>query len=246
MKIKCLLVDDEPIALDVLAAYVNQVDGLELAGKCRSAVEAFTFLQSKSVDLLFLDIQMPQLSGLELLRTLPQWALQNPPKTIITSAYREYALDGYELDVLDYLIKPIPFERFIKAIGKAFTQKRLTPQTTAVATDEPFLFVKEERQLIRINLGEIISLESLRDYVKITTLNRQVTTRQTLGYYEELLPSEQFLRIHRSFIVAKSKILSMTETSINVAGQTLPIGRYYKAQVVDQLQVRNLFRASSE
>jgi DNA-binding LytR/AlgR family response regulator len=240
MKIKCLLVDDEPIALDILAAYVHQVEGLELVGRCRSAVDAFTTLQNRPVDLLFLDIQMPQLSGLELLRTLP-----NPPKTIITSAYREYALDGYELDVLDYLIKPIPFERFMKAVGKAFTQKPVAPANPPVAEEEQFLFVKEDRQLIRVVLRDIIALESLRDYVKITTVTRQVVTRQTLGYYEELLPKEQFLRIHRSFLVAKAKIVSMTESRIEVLGQTLPIGRHYKQQVFEQLQVRELLRTTN-
>ncbi|GAB3910003.1 LytTR family DNA-binding domain-containing protein [Larkinella knui] len=241
MKIRCLLVDDEPIALNVLASYVRQVETLELVGQCRSAVEAFTLLQSKPVDLLFLDIQMPQLSGLDLLRTLP-----NPPKTIITSAYREYALDGYELDVLDYLIKPVPFERFMKAVGKVFTHKMPVQLPNPVVTDEPFLFVKEDRTLIRIGLCDIVWLESLRDYVKIATLTRQVVTRQTLGYYQELLPAEQFLRIHRSFMVAKAKIVSMTETRIQVVGQTLPIGRYYKPQVFDQLQVRDLLRPTSE
>ncbi|GAB3918304.1 LytR/AlgR family response regulator transcription factor [Larkinella terrae] len=241
MKIKCLLVDDEPIALDILAAYVHQVEALDLVGRCRSAVDAFSVLQSKPVDLLFLDIQMPQLSGLELLRTLP-----NPPKTIITSAYREYALDGYELDVLDYLIKPIPFERFMKAVGKVFTQQPAAPPVTAPATDEePFLFVKEDRQLFRIALRDIVALESLRDYVKISTLKQQVVTRQTLGYYEELLPREQFLRIHRSFIVAKTKIISLTESRIEVPGQTLPIGRHYKQQVFDHLQVRDLMRSGN-
>ena len=235
MKIRCLLVDDEPIALDVMASYVRRVDALELAGQCRSAVEAFTILQNKPIELLFLDIQMPQLSGLDLLRTLP-----NPPKTIITSAYREYALDGYELDVLDYLVKPIPFERFMKAVGKVFTHKPAIPLPNPALTEEPFLFVKEDRQLIRLVLREIISLESLRDYVKITTPTQQITTRQTLGYYEELLPSDQFLRIHRSFIVAIAKIISMTETRISIPGQTLPIGRYYKPHVFEQLKVREL------
>ena len=240
MKIKCLLVDDEPIALDILAAYVHQVETLELVGTCRSAVDAFTMLQSKPVDLLFLDIQMPRLSGLDLLRTLP-----NPPQTIITSAYREYALDGYELNVLDYLIKPIPFERFMKAVGKVFTYKQAVPISNPTAEEEPFLFVKEDRQLVRIALRDIVFLESLRDYVKITTATQQVVTRQTLGYYEELLPKEQFIRIHRSFMVAKAKIVSMTDTRIEVAGQTLPIGRYYKPQVFDQLQVRDLLRTTT-
>lgn len=241
MKIRCLLVDDEPIALEILASYVRRVDSLELVGQCRSAVDAFTWLQSKPVELLFLDIQMPQLSGLDLLRNLP-----TTPNTIITSAYREYALDGYELDVLDYLIKPIPFDRFIKAVGKVVTQKVVPPIANSLTSEEPFLFVKEDRQLIRITLREIVSLESLRDYVKITTLTQQVVTRQTLGYYEELLPADQFLRIHRSFMVAKSKIVSMTETRITVASQSLPIGRYYKAHVFEQLQVRELLRGTTE
>ena len=237
MKIKCLLVDDEPIALDILAAYVRKVDVLELVGRCSSAVEAFTVLQSKPVDLLFLDIQMPQLSGLDLLRTLP-----NPPKTIITSAHREYALEGYELDVLDYLIKPVPFDRFIKAIGKMLTHRLAAPPTNPVSDEEPFIFVREDRKLVRVDLHDIISLESLRDYVKIRTTTQEIVTRQAIGYYEELLPAEQFIRIHRSFIVAAAKIKVITESRLEVPGQTLPIGRNYKNQVFEQLQVRRLLR----
>lgn len=237
MKIKCLLVDDEPIALDILAAYVRKVDVLELVGRCSSAVEAFTVLQSKPVDLLFLDIRMPQLSGLDLLRTLP-----NPPKAIITSAYRDYALDGYELDVLDYLIKPVPFDRFIKSVGKMLTYRLAAPAMYPVPDEEPFIFVKEDRKLVRIDLRDILYLESLRDYVKIQTTTQAVVTRQAIGYYEELLPAEQFVRIHRSFIVAVAKIRTIAENRIDVPGQTLPIGRNYKQQVVDQLQVRHLLR----
>lgn len=237
MKIKCLLIDDEPIALDILANYVRQVEGLELVGRCRSAVEAFTVLQSKPVDLLFVDIQMPQLSGLDLLRTLP-----NAPKAIITSAYREYALEGYELDVLDYLVKPIPFDRFLKAVGKLVTHRQVVATPGPVPPEEPFIFVKEDRRLIRLLLRDIISLESLRDYIKIRTPTQEITTRQTISYYEELLPSEQFIRIHRSFIVAMTHIRVLTETQLEMPGQTLPIGRHYKQQVFDRLQVRSLLR----
>lgn len=237
MKIKCLLVDDEPIALDILAGYVRNVDVLELVGRCGSAVDAFSVLQSKAVDLLFLDIQMPQLSGLDLLRTLP-----HPPKAIITSAYRDYALDGYELDVLDYLIKPVSFERFMKAVGKVLTNRPVATPTLAVTEDEPFIFVKADRKLVRINLRDIISLESLRDHVKITTTEGTVFTRQTIGYYEELLPKEQFLRIHRSFIVAVARIKAVTETQLDVPGQALPIGRNYKHQVLERLRVRDILR----
>lgn len=237
MKIKCLLVDDEPIALDILAGYVRRIDTLELVGQCGSAVEAFSTLQTKPVDLLFLDIQMPQLSGLDLLRILPR-----KPKVIILSAYREYALEGYELDVLDYLIKPVPFERFMKAVGKVLTNRPFVTPPLTVAEDEPFLFVKADRKLVRVNLSDIISLESLRDHVKIITLQGSVLTRQTIGYYEELLPADQFLRIHRSFIVAIAKIRAITDSQIEVPGQTLPIGRYYKQAVFERLQLKYLLR----
>ncbi len=241
MKITCLLLDDEPIALDILDSYVRQVDALELVGRCRSAVEAFTLLQRRPVDLLFLDIQMPQLSGLAMLRTLP-----NPPKTIITSAYREYALDGYELDVLDYLIKPIPFERFLKAVGKMLTHYRpAVSMPGPVVQEEPFIFVKEDRRLIRLLLRDIISIESLRDYVKIRTTTQAIVTRQTIGYYEELLPGEQFFRIHRSFMVAAGKIEAISEAHIHLPGQRLAIGRQYKKQVFERLQVRHLIRGAS-
>lgn len=236
MKMRCLLVDDEPIALDILTAYVRQVTVLELAGRCQSAVEAFGLLQTQSVDLLFLDIQMPQLSGLSLLRTLA-----NPPKTIITSAHREYALDGYELNVVDYLLKPIAFERFVRAVGKAgFDQSDQSSTVNPRTDEEPFLFVREDRRLVRIELRDIISLESQRDYVKIKTTTRQVITRQTIGYYDELLPADRFIRIHRSFVVAKAKIQAITDTHVEIPGQTLPIGRHYKQRVFDKLQLQNL------
>ena len=234
MKMRCLLVDDEPIALDILSTYVGQMPGLQLAGRCQSAVDAFGVLQTQPVDLLFLDIQMPQLSGLELLRTLP-----TPPRTIITTAYREYALDGYELNVVDYLVKPIAFERFVRAVGKVSAPTSVRPPSIDLAApEEPFLFVREDRRLVRVDMRDIIALESQRDHVKICTTTQMITTRQTIGYYEELLPAERFLRIHRSFIVALSKIRSITEAQVEVPGQTLPIGRYYKQRVFERLQLR--------
>ena len=233
MKMRCLLIDDEPIALDILTVYVRQMPVLELADRCQSAVEAFGVLQTQRVDLLFLDIQMPQLSGLSLLRTLP-----HPPKTIITSAHREYALDGYELNVVDYLLKPIAFERFVRAVGKAGADQLVqSPAVNPTTDEEPFLFVREDRRMVRIELRDMISLESQRDYVKIRTTTHEVTTRQTIGYYDELLPAERFIRIHRSFIVAKAKIQAITDTHIEMPGQTLPIGRHYKQSVFEQLRV---------
>jgi DNA-binding LytR/AlgR family response regulator len=237
MKLKCLLVDDEPIARDVIESYIAQVATLELVETCSSAVEAFAFLQTNRVDLIFLDIQMPQLTGLELLKTIT-----NPPKIIITTAYREYAVESFELDVVDYLVKPIPFERFIKAVGKVHQHTEPKEQLPVIAQEEPFIFIKEERKLIKIYLREILFLESLRDYVKITTLSKTITTRHTLGYFEELLPESQFIRIHRSFVIAISKIESISENKIGIGGTELAIGGNYKQAVLDQLKIRQFIK----
>ena len=235
MKIRCLLVDDEPIAQDVIESYISRIDVLEMVGKCRSAIEAFSFLQEQSIDLILLDIQMPQLTGLEFLRTLV-----NPPKVIITTAYREYAVDSYELDVLDYLVKPISFERFMKAIGK-IAQIRVSENNVikdSVSQDEPFIFVKEDRKLVRIYLRDIICIESQRDYVLIMTITRQIKTRHTLQFFEELLPVKQFVRIHRSFIIAISKIQSVSENRIEAGGMELMIGGNYKQAILDRLNIK--------
>jgi DNA-binding LytR/AlgR family response regulator len=179
---------------------------------------------------------MPKLTGLEFLK-----ALTNPPKIIITTAFREHAADSYELDVLDYLVKPIPFERFMKAVGKMIQPK--PSQLVARAKGEleediPFIFVKEDRKLVRIYLHEIIYLESQRDYVQIATIAKQIKTRHTLQYFEELLPKKQFVRIHRSFIIAVAKIQSVSENRVEAGGKELMIGGNYKKAIFDKLNIR--------
>jgi len=235
MKIRCLLIDDEPIAQDVIESYIDRIEILEVVGKCRSAIEAFTFLKEQSIDLIFLDIEMPQLTGFEFLKTLP-----NPPKVIITTAYREYAVDSYELNVLDYLLKPISFERFMKAIGKIAQAKEVNnwAENSTVRQEEPFIFVKEDRKLVRIYLQEITYLESQRDYVIIFTTSRQIKTRHTLQYFEELLPTQQFIRIHRSFIIAISKIQSVSDNRIEAGGTELMIGGNYKQAILERLNIK--------
>ena len=229
MKIRCLLIDDEPIAQEIIESYIEKIDILEVAGKCRSASEAFTYLQTQNVDLIFLDIQMPEISGLEFIKILTN---PNPPKIIITTAFREYAVDGFEMAVLDYLLKPISFDRFLRAIGKMLpTKKDEEGNNIANSNSEPFIFLKEDRKLVKISLNEIIYLESQRDYVKIVTTTKQITTRHTLNYFEELLPSTLFLRIHRSFIAAVPKIESISENAIEVGGKELPIGGNYKQEI---------------
>jgi DNA-binding LytR/AlgR family response regulator len=167
--------------------------------------------------------------------------LKHPPKVIITTAYREYAAEGYEFDVLDYLVKPIPFNRFMRAVGKVIQHKTSDPAPLAAQgkEEDPFIFVKEERKLIKIYLHEIICLESLRDYIKITTTSRQVTTRHTMGFFEELLPSGQFIRIHRSFMVSLTKIESVSENRIEAGGMELAIGGNYKQLIMDKLNIKS-------
>ncbi len=239
MKLRCIIVDDEPLARNVLENHVTKIDSLELVAKCGNAIEAFNVLSNKEVDLMFLDIQMPQVTGIELLRTL-----KNPPKTIITTAYREYAVEGYELDVIDYLLKPISFERFFKSINKVFNNSR--PSVNAQnetsqlqGNEENFIFIKSDRKKVKVFLKEIIYIESIKDYVKIVTYEKSYLAYIKLGYLEEKLPGDNFIRIHKSNIVNINLIKSYTPLEIEMPGKTIPIGRYYKQKVIGQLENRN-------
>lgn len=231
MKLRCLLIDDEPPALEVLQSYIEMVDGLEIAGKCYNAVQAFGVLQEKPVDLLFLDIKMPRLLGTDFLRSLRQ-----PPKVIFTTAYPDYALEGYELDAVDYLLKPIPFERFLKAVAKVMRTDApvLAAAEVRPAAQEPttFLYFRADRKMVKVFTRDILYVESLKDYVKIVlTTGRPLVVKQTISSVEEMLPETAFLRIHRSFVVAIDKITAYTPTHIDVAGQELPVGRLYQKEV---------------
>ncbi len=232
MVTRCLLVDDEPPALDILASYIDMVDGLELVGTCQHAVQAFGVLQERPVDLLFLDINMPKLLGTDFLRSL-----RNPPKTIFTTAYREYALDGYDLDVVDYLLKPIPFDRFLRAIAKVMKTDPAVPamaaeRETVLPVSDAFLYFRADRKMVKIYLHDILYVESLKDYIKIvTTSQKPLLVKQTITSVEEMLPETGFLRIHRSFIIAVSKITAFTPVHVHIAGVELPVGRLYQKDV---------------
>ncbi|WEK20886.1 MAG: LytTR family DNA-binding domain-containing protein [Candidatus Pedobacter colombiensis] len=235
-KIKCLIVDDEPLAQDVLKKYIGQLDSLCLEGTCNNAIEALTVLQQQKIDLLFLDIQMPKLSGIDFLKTLSQC-----PKVILTTAYRDYAPEAFELSVMDYLLKPIPFERFLTSINKYHALHKRSEALPAFvlpllpATTDPFIYLKADKKMVKVLLKDIIYIESLKDYVRVKTPEKEVITYQKISYLEEKLPDESFIRIHRSFIISIDKIKSFNSTSIEVAGKELPIGRLYKDQVMKTL-----------
>jgi DNA-binding LytR/AlgR family response regulator len=231
-KIRCLVVDDEPPAREILKQHIAGVDALELTGTCTNAVEAITFLKDHPVDLMFLDIQMPQLLGTNFIRTL-----KSPPKVIFTTAFRKYALEGFELDAVDYLLKPISFERFLKGINKVmqinFSVDHSTPSITENHKESAnsFLYFRAERKMVKVFFNDILFIEALKDYIKIVTERRTIVTKYVLTTLAELLPADEFLRIHKSYIVAINKIESFNADSIQIAKHELPIGRLYKYDV---------------
>lgn len=240
MNVKCLIVDDEDLAIDVITEYINRIDYLKLVGTCKSAVEALTVLNQQAIDLLFLDIQMPGLTGLQLIRNL-----SSRPEVIFTTAYSEYALEGFELEALDYLIKPIPFDRFIKAINRYFKLNhqplQIQEQSTTDTFKDSFIFVKSDKVMVKVVLSDITHIESLRNYVSIYLKEGQeIKTLNTISNIEEKLPETHFLRIHRSYIIAIDKIDSFTSGSVKITGQYIPIGRNYKEQVKQVLEQRSI------
>lgn len=235
-KITCLIIDDEPPAQAVLKKYITQVTSLDLIGSCENAIEAISFLQSKPIDLLFLDIQMPGLLGTNFIRTM-----NNPPKVIFTTAYRKFALEGFELNAVDYLLKPISFDRFITGVNKIL-QLNLrmnieNPDSSQLEheNNHPFLYLRSNRKMVKILFDDILFIESLKDYIKVVTNHRTIVSRNSISSLEEMLPKNVFLRIHRSYIVAISKIDSFNTEVIDIAKRELPIGRLFKHDVSIQL-----------
>lgn len=232
---KCIIVDDEPLAIEIMESYVAKVDQLKLEGTFRNAVSAFTFLQTHPVDLIFLDIQMPKLSGIDFVRTL-----KNPPKVIFTTAFRDYALDGFELEVADYLLKPIPFDRFLKAVAKVLHHPIAANSSPAKAeVSDNYVYFKVDKKMIKTKMSEILYIESVKDYVKVKTGEKEIVTQQKISYLEESLPKEQFLRIHRSFIVNRERIDAYSATDVEIGKIHVPIGRNYKNDVMKVLGRNN-------
>jgi two-component system LytT family response regulator len=231
--ITCLVVDDEPAARNIIERYIQQLPMLKLLGECGNAIQAMDILQNQQVDLLFLDINMPQLSGTDLLRLL-----KNPPKTILTTAHEEYALQGYELDVADYLLKPIQFNRFLKAVQKV-SQVQPVPvndgQPTSTQAQEPFIYFRADRKMVKVLLQDILYVESMKDYIKVFTTTGVIITKLSISSLEELLPENNFIRTHRSFIVSLQKIRSFTPEVIEIGKTEVPVGKLYRNSVLKVL-----------
>jgi DNA-binding LytR/AlgR family response regulator len=229
IQIKCIIVDDEPMARDVIRRYIQKIPTLKLAGEFGNAIDATIFLQEQPVDVIFLDIKMPQLSGTEFVRSL-----RNVPKIIFTTAHKEFAHEGFELDVIDYLLKPIRFDRFLRAVNKAFPQKlqdvevinSIAPEENRPATS--FIYLRVDRKMIKVLLDDILYIESDKDYVKVFTEKGFIITRQTIASVEAMLSESQFIRIHRSYIVSLNKLKSFTAEAVEIGNKELPIGKLYR------------------
>ncbi|HZE86090.1 MAG TPA: LytTR family DNA-binding domain-containing protein [Puia sp.] len=231
-KYSCIIVEDEPLAAEVLTDYVKQVPFLELGAVCADAIYAMELLQTRKIDLIFLDIHLPKLKGFEFLESL-----KNPPHVIITSAYKEYALQAFELNVIDYLLKPIRFNRFLKAVNKLRQQADdLSVAAPAATHERGYFFFNVGKKKVKIFLDEILYIESLREYVRITTREKGILTKFQLSEIEELLSRNNFLRVHRSFIISKDKISAFTATDIEINNKSIPIGRSYKELVMAVLE----------
>jgi len=233
MKVKCLIIDDEPLAINVIKNYLAQIEDFEIVNTFNNAVEGLNFLKNNTIDVIFLDINMPVLDGINFIKSI-----ENPPLFVITSAYDEFAIETYELDVLDYLVKPIEFPRFMKSINKI--NKRLDASSNSATVEKsverPFIFVKiDKKKMKKIFLDEILIIESLKDYLKINTLSGRYIVHSTLTDFTNLLPSNNFIRIHRSYTIAIDKIDAVEGNSVEIEGLRYVIGRSYLEKVKQKI-----------
>lgn len=241
--IRCLVVDDEPLALDILTDYIRKIPSLELVKATTNPIEALTAVQQENIDLVFLDVQMPELTGIQFLKII-----NGRCQVILTTAYPQYALDGYDLDVVDYLLKPIAFDRFYKAVNKVLQSSgtHSTPLQTHEAVPAPaaatndFIFVKTEHKIQKIYLDDILYIEGLKDYISIFTPSERVITLQNMKKMEEVLPSGRFIRVHKSYIISLDKIESIERSRIFISDKIIPIGDTYRDQFFKLIETRNV------
>jgi len=237
--IRCLVVDDEPLALDILEDYISKVPFLTLVKTTTSAIEGLSLVQSDAIDLVFLDVQMPELTGIQFLKII-----NGKCDVILTTAYSQYAMDGYELDVVDYLLKPIAFDRFYKAAQKVLQNSNnnhaALPEVHANQSNHNFIFVKTEHKIQKIYLDDILYIEGLKDYISIFTKTERIITLQNMKKMEESLPAKSFTRVHKSYIIALSKIESIERNRIQIGDKIIPIGDTYKEYFFKQIEDKNI------
>lgn len=228
MRLKCLVIDDKPLAIDILTNYIRKIPFLELAATTTNPVEGLSLIREQAIDLVFLDIQMPELSGLQFIKIAGRQC-----KVVLTTAYSEYALDGYEHDVIDYLLKPVPFDRFYRAAEKAMDAIGTNHQSIAVvpqdqSNDATYIFVKTEHRIQKINLDELLYIEGLQNYISIQTTNERILSLQTLKRIENQLPAKDFVRVHKSFIIALKHISFIERSRIAIGETIIPVGDAYR------------------
>lgn len=231
MKIKCVLIDDEPLAIKVLQNYFNNFTDFEVIGTFNNSLEALDFINSATVDAVFLDINMPMMTGFELISLI-----ENKTKVIITTAFREFAAESYDLDVLDYLVKPIPLPRFIKCINKITTEYNLKNNIKVETTKgDSHIFIKVDKKMMKINIEEILFIEGMKEYIKVVTPDKTYITHKSLTSLSEELPADRFLRIHKSYVIALNKVKSIEGNRIQIQSYTIPIGRNYSKDVKNKI-----------
>lgn len=236
MKLKCIIVDDEPLAHGVLEKYISRINSLELVGKCNNAIEAINFIHYNPVDLIFLDINMPELSGIDMLKSL-----QHQPKIIITTAYSEFALDGYEFGVSDYLLKPIKFDRFLKSVNRVIESlpkisSSNEPNSEIQNEKENFIFLKQEQSVFKVTYSDILYFEALGNYLQVYTTSQKIIVRETMAEMEVKLPIDIFIRIHKSTIVNFTRIEKFINNQVFIAGKEFPVGTLYKNELVKRFK----------
>lgn len=231
MKIKCLIIDDEPLAINVIKNYLQKIEDIELTNTFNNAIDGLNFLKHHKIDVIFLDINMPVLDGINFIKSL-----QEPPLIIVTSADTEYAIETYELDVLDYLVKPIEFPRFMNALNKVYRRLNIIQPGFETGKSRPYIFIKiDKKKMKKVFLDEILVIESLKDYLKINTTNGRFMIHSTLSDFTNLLPASDFIRIHRSFTISINKIDAVEGNSIEIDGMRYVIGRSYITEVKDKI-----------
>jgi DNA-binding LytR/AlgR family response regulator len=237
MKARCLIIDDEPLAIKLIRSHLSKLDSFEIAGECTNALKAVEFLKKEKIDLMFLDINMPLITGLDFLKSLP-----NPPAVIITTAYREYAIEGYDLDVVDYLLKPISFERFLKAINRYCnrTRNHSRDATDRDTNEKKHIYIQDGKNLYKLAYDEILYLEGYGEYVKVITAAKTYVVRDSLIEFEQKLAGNTFMRIHKSYIVNLSKVMGFSTMHVLLKNLELPIGRMYREKAISAMRTEKV------